>query len=216
MLKKPCLRFPKSATEIFGLKLPPLWIFSENSFVLVAWPIPKYEMCAPLLWNFVGIGLRVFYLLFVAIVFLYNANKHISWGHQPLICLLSPRCTVVSWKHPYGSVAIVDSFPFSNCLCLYICIYLFLSICLCLCICICLFLSICLCLCAGKFTWRCPRCPRWGFSSDCWSSAARTCCQLRNKSSQNANELTKAWRTTFWDIFGSPFITLFFIPLTGE
>ena len=86
----------------------------------------------------------------------------------------------------------------------FVCVYAFVFFCLSVFVCV------------GKFTWRCPRCPRWGFSSDCWSSAARTCCQLRNKSSQNANELTKAWCTTFWDIFDSPFITLFFIPLTGE
>ena len=98
-----------------------------------------------------------------------------------------------------------------------VCIYLFMCICLCLSVYLHLsFFVYSVFVSAGKFTWQCPRCPRWGFSSDCWSSAARTCCQLRNKRSQNAYELSKAWRTTFWNISGSPFITLFFIPLTGE
>jgi len=36
MLKKPCLKFPKSAHIFFGLKMtPPLWNFSENSSDLV-------------------------------------------------------------------------------------------------------------------------------------------------------------------------------------
>ena len=48
MFKKPCLKFPKSATYIFGLKIsPPLWHFSENSSDLLARPLPKRCIFVP-------------------------------------------------------------------------------------------------------------------------------------------------------------------------